>query len=78
METYECEEDERSMCFQADEFINMALNSDNLRERVSSKRVNLHDGPRLKGQRRLILHESRIEELDYEGASDTLDSQCTE
>ena len=49
MERYESEEDDRSMCFQADEFINMALNSDNLRERVSSKRVSIHDGPRLGG-----------------------------
>ena len=67
------------MYFQADEFNNMSMNLDNLRERVSSKRVNRHDGPRLQGERRLILHESRIDELEYEeGASDTMDSQRTE
>ena len=45
-------EDETSMCFQSesvfDEF-NKMINMDNLRERVSSRRVDNHGGPRLEG-----------------------------
>ena len=58
------------MSFQADEFNNLSMNIDNLRERVSSKRF----GARREAARRLVLHESRIEELENEGISDTLDS----
>ena len=68
----ETSEDERSMCFQADEFNNFSMNMDSssLRERVSSRRC----GVRQEAARRLELHESRIDELEYEGVSDTLDS----
>jgi hypothetical protein len=64
------------MCFQAEDFNNMSLNLDNLRERLSSRRIS--GNARSNGNMRFDLHESRIDELEYEElAVDTLDSQRT-
>ena len=62
------------MCFQNDDFNDMSLHLGNLRQRVSSRQV----GPRQDNSMRLLLHESRIDELEYEGADYVEDSQVTE